>query len=434
MQVERNQSNTSLPKSSEPPFPSDKELAQFQKQSKFHLVSFPPCLIDIWREFRQGTNSTNGRIKKSNFIRILKKNLKLNNDSIAEALFKRNFYIGFGVRKYEGKGQIETIIERIKLHDIMLALTLLSRIPADKKVELIFNLTDVDEDGCLSNDEIYKMIEVIERIFAKENTDMKIASRILLEELSRDKAARRYDWVMRSVVMLKNKNKNDEGLITFEEFQNVLNKVPNLKAQFLPRYIDIKSVLRNENSEPEIKVNENHLEDFLVFRYELQALLSGTMKSDRKKKLPPVKKPVKTNEEKYYHKECPGLITTGNLGSKLDIPEEYWEINSRSNQFFVKERTEKGGFDYKKYDKDKAIQKIVPQRPVQKALQEIKRDIENVKHNKYDDEEAAGYEALVSKVHGQVEDTKKKKTEVGEVQTITRKMDLKTINDRGNGF
>ena len=37
MSVERNQSNTSLPKSStsnESTFPSDKELASFQKQSK----------------------------------------------------------------------------------------------------------------------------------------------------------------------------------------------------------------------------------------------------------------------------------------------------------------------------------------------------------------------------------------------------------------
>jgi len=46
---------------------------------------------------------------------------------------------------------------------------------------MVFDLTDVDEDGCLSPDEIAKMIEVIEKIFVKENTDIMLKSRILME-------------------------------------------------------------------------------------------------------------------------------------------------------------------------------------------------------------------------------------------------------------
>ena len=227
------------------------------------------------------------------------------------------------MRVYQEKGQVELKSLKIELHDIMLALTLLSRIPHDKKVELIFDLTDVDEDGCLSPEEIYKMIEVIERIFAKENTEMKIQSRILLEELSRGKAFRRFDWVMRSIGMLKSRSKNDEGLITFDEFKNVLNRVPNLNAQFLPKYTDIKSVLKNENTEPEIKVEDNLLEDFLVFRYELQALFANSLKSSRKKKLPPLQKTTKSVKKQVIRKECPGLINGGKTSKKFDIPEEY---------------------------------------------------------------------------------------------------------------
>ena len=50
MLVERNQSNNSLPKSStstDMTFPSDKELAYFQKQSKIQTVSSNDCLINL---------------------------------------------------------------------------------------------------------------------------------------------------------------------------------------------------------------------------------------------------------------------------------------------------------------------------------------------------------------------------------------------------
>ncbi|OMJ83267.1 hypothetical protein SteCoe_15855 [Stentor coeruleus] len=432
MQVERNPSSTFLTKS-DLAFPSDKELAQFQKQSNTHTVSSRECLINLWREFRKGTNSKNGVIIKSIFMKILKKDLKLYNDNISEHLFRRNLYLGFGVREYVKKGQVEIITNDIELHDIMLALTLLSRIPNEKKIELIFDLTDVDEDGCLSPDEVYKMIEVIERIFSKENTEMNINSRVLLEKLSRDKALRRYEWVMRSIGMLKSRSKNDEGLITFEEFRNVLDKVPNLKAQFLPRYTDLKSVLKNENSEPEIHVDERNLEDFLIFRYELQALFSDNLKSNRKKKLPPLKKLGKSNDSKIWKKECPGLINGGETSKKLSIPKDYWELNSNNNTILVREKnTDKGEAVCKHYDREEAIEKIIPQREVQKALQDLKKGHESSSHYKNEDDEAAGYENLVNKVKNQVADTKKKQIEVGEVQTISRKSDFKFLNERSS--
>lgn len=349
-------------------------------------------------------------------------------DNISEQLFKSNKELGFGIRKYKDKGQVEYMGDEIELHDIMLALTLLSRIPSEKKIELIFDLTDVDEDGCLSPEEIYKMIEVIERVFAKENIDMKIQSRALLEELSRGKALRRYDWIMRSVGMLKSRSKNDEGLITFDEFQNVLNKVPNLKSEFLPRYCDIKSVLKNENTELEIKVEEDMLEDFLVFRYELRALFSNTLKSNRKKKLPPIQKLSKTDQNQSCRKECPGLINGGKNSKKFNISEDYWEFCSTSNTMMVRKvDQEKKTTSNHVVDKEKAIDYIIPQRPVQKALQEIKKEHENNLNYKNDDEEAAGYETLVSSVINQVADTKKKQKDIGEIQTISRKSDLKVI-------
>ena len=106
-----------------------------------------------------------------------------------------------------------------------------------------------------------------------------------------------------------------------------------------------------------------------------------------------------------------------------------------NNAILVREvNLEKNTTSYNKVERDKAIELIIPQRPVQKALQEIKKLHENNQHYKNDDEEAAGYDALVSKVISQVADTKKKQIEVGEIQIITRKSDLKSLNDKGSYY
>ena len=432
MNVERNQSNTSLPKSStsnEPAFPSDKELGEFQKLSNPYAVSNRDYLLTLWREFRKSSNSKNGIINKAVFLKVFNK-FKVP-DNLSEHLFKSKFNIGFGLRVYKVRGQVEHRTKKIELHDIMLALTLLSRIPSEKKIELIFDLTDVDEDGCLSPDDIYKMIEIIERIFAKENTEMKIQSRILLEDLSRDKAQRRYDWVMRSVGMLKSRSKNEEGLITFDEFQNVLNKVPILKAQFLPRYTDIKTVLRNENTEPVINVEDHMLEDFLIFRYELQALFADSLKSNRKRKLPLLQKSSKTGEKQWCGKECPGLINGGKHIKDLKHGSEYWELNSGVNQIMGKQlNPDKVTYTRTKIDKDLAISLMIPKRPVEEALQQIEKEHKTNQNYKNDEEESHGYETLISSVASQVADTKKKKNDIGEIQTITRKSDLRTLHEK----
>lgn len=88
MEQERNQSNTSLPKTSDPAFPSDDKLAEFQKISKIYSVSNQEKLLELWRVYRQGSNSKNGRIKKLTFFRYLKSVMKPIDDSIPIYLFK----------------------------------------------------------------------------------------------------------------------------------------------------------------------------------------------------------------------------------------------------------------------------------------------------------------------------------------------------------
>lgn len=48
------------------------------------------------------------------------------------------------------------------------ALIMLSKFDQDTKLKLLFKINDVDEDGCLSESEIARMLQNIERVFNLE--------------------------------------------------------------------------------------------------------------------------------------------------------------------------------------------------------------------------------------------------------------------------
>jgi hypothetical protein len=52
--------------------------------------------------------------------------------------------------------------------DFILALNLLARIVYDKKLKLLFELCDDDDDGCMTPDDILNMLQRVERVFAQE--------------------------------------------------------------------------------------------------------------------------------------------------------------------------------------------------------------------------------------------------------------------------
>ena len=50
--------------------------------------------------------------------------------------------------------------------DFILAINLLARIVYDKKLKLLFELCDDDDDGCMTPDDILNMLQRVERVFA----------------------------------------------------------------------------------------------------------------------------------------------------------------------------------------------------------------------------------------------------------------------------
>lgn len=89
---------------------------------------------------------------------------------------------------------------------------------------MIFDLTDVDEDGCLNASELYKMINAIERNFARESAYIDPLSNMLLQQLAQSKAKRRFNLMLMIDEKVKIAKENEKLKPTKENEKVVPNK------------------------------------------------------------------------------------------------------------------------------------------------------------------------------------------------------------------
>jgi len=72
--------------------------------------------------------------------------------------------------------------------DFMLAMIILCRIVYQKKLKLIYEICDADEDGFMTPADIKKMLIRVERIFARDHTRVNV-DRADLDEFVADNKA-----------------------------------------------------------------------------------------------------------------------------------------------------------------------------------------------------------------------------------------------------
>ena len=72
--------------------------------------------------------------------------------------------------------------------DFLLAMNFLARLVYEKKMRLMFELCDDDDDGCMRPAEILNMLQKVERIFAKECSKVEVDS-VILQNMIADKKA-----------------------------------------------------------------------------------------------------------------------------------------------------------------------------------------------------------------------------------------------------
>ena len=82
------------------------------------------------------------------------------------------------------------------LLDFLLAMNLLARIPYDKKLKLLFDLCDDDDDGCMTPEDILMMLQRLERVFAKECANIDLNSSVLDNKVADKRSELNFHFIM----------------------------------------------------------------------------------------------------------------------------------------------------------------------------------------------------------------------------------------------
>lgn len=114
-------------------------------------------------------------------------------ESLAMAMFER-----FKPFKLEGiRDEINIANEtQMDVLDFILAMNLLARIVYDKKLKLLFELCDDDDDGCMTPEDILSMLQRVERVFAQECARVDLESSVLDNFVADKKAELNFHFVM----------------------------------------------------------------------------------------------------------------------------------------------------------------------------------------------------------------------------------------------
>lgn len=193
--------------------------------------------------------------------------------------------------------------------DFILAINLLARTTYDKKLKLLFELCDDDDDGCMTPKDIMYMLQRVERVFAQECAKVDLDSTILNNFVADQKAENNFHIIMGMIKyqsLMKqgklkmqqekakegdqgsnSKNKkdkfnhndiqanssdNEDNLITYWEFINAIKALKNLHRKVLPRTLSFKDVLSITKTETEFNLSDTNVDDFAMFRYEINSI------------------------------------------------------------------------------------------------------------------------------------------------------------------
>lgn len=156
------------------------------------------------------------KLTKQSFMQIMKTIFVVepyNLDMVFELLFKRFKLVKCEIVSELVKNEmnkekelycISDIInedKEIDVYEIALALSIFLKCDFKEKMHLIFDLTDVDEDGYINEKEIKNMIFVVNFIFCDEESPLQSSSSVINQSLSSLITQQVFNMIMKHVKM-----------------------------------------------------------------------------------------------------------------------------------------------------------------------------------------------------------------------------------------
>ncbi len=216
----------------------------FEKKGLINYNIYMECMTQIFKKYSNNDNHDYKNIFNLIFNRYQKIKCIMKND-------KKVFYL----TKMLLQNKIETYI-------IVCFLTIFIKCRIVDKIKLLFELTDIDDDGFLNKKEIKQMITTINFMFCEENSLININSSILAQSLMNLKVKEKLDKLMNDPGNL-NIELEKEKYISFFVFYNSLIKIKNYKYEIIPCFINMKQCLYNKRKEKIIEIKNKHKKEFV---------------------------------------------------------------------------------------------------------------------------------------------------------------------------
>ena len=184
--------------------------------------------------------------------------------SIIDKIFTRFKQINLISTSYKETLYINNIKEKeyINNYEICVALSIFIKTTFEKKINLLFNLTDKDSDGLINLDELFTLIKTVNIIFSCEITPMEMNSIILNQSIINIKVKQILNLLLYEPGELL-KNFKDNFYIDFGSLMNGMKKIIGYKFKIIPNFVNFKKSLNIERKEKKIIVKKNLKDEFL---------------------------------------------------------------------------------------------------------------------------------------------------------------------------
>ena len=225
-------------------------------------------IMKLNQEFKK--HEKKGYINYFNFIHSMKlifddkKNCK-SYDNIYNLFFKRfreikciikNNKEVFYITDYKKENFIST-------YKALYALVIFLLSQFKKKLELLFKLTDNDEDGLLNKRQIKFMLITVNHLFSEEMNTLKLKSSILSQSLTNIKVENILAELFEGQGNLNKKFIKNNYYIDFNIFYDSVIKIKNYNYNLIPCFINFKKCLFSRKQEKIIKIRQNIKNDYI---------------------------------------------------------------------------------------------------------------------------------------------------------------------------
>ena len=248
-------------------FKSFRDMISIEKIRNFHSE----C-INYQKENHIKENSI--KITKHTFMKVFQKIFSLDQNYIdLYELFYKRFKNNKCIFKTEKNKENYilcdiTSTEDIDIYNIEIALIVFHKCDFFKKIKIIFEITDYDDDGLISENEIKKIIFTINNLFPRDVNQLNSNSYLISQSLSNIFANNIYRSIMffpGNLAPIIHKEK----YVNFKTLMKAIIKIKNYKYNIIPLYVNIKNCLLEEKKEIEFDMNNNIINDFISISYEL---------------------------------------------------------------------------------------------------------------------------------------------------------------------